>query len=151
MNKEAEALLKQLRECEIKCAEQQDLIKLLEGELKSLNGMLNAAREENRKLAAILVSQSSNVPKPDAPNNKEDDNTKNESSAKSASVEDDECPFADVEDSSKKTTKSKPKAKPKGYKEKLVYECADFLERYSFKAFYNEIAKSIIGQEAELK
>lgn len=39
----------------------------------------------------------------------------------------------------------------KTYKEKVTYECQEFLKTYSFNGFYEKISKDILGQEIGLK
>lgn len=180
--------LDELQGYEIRCAEQEDIIEMLEREIERLNKSLWSVQAENRRLAVMLISQPPTKPTQtpaDPNNNKEDDNKKNESSAKSDKDEstlseetpsdetkntehgdktdedvcpyenDEECPFVDAEDcpyiNEDDPPKEEERPKPKTYKEKLVYECKEFLEKYSFSAFFKAISMDIIGQEEGLK
>lgn len=64
-----------------------------------------------------------------------------------------ECPFVDAEDCPYINEDDPPKEeeKPKTYKEKLIYECKEFIKHYSFSAFFKAISVDIIGQEEGLK
>lgn len=172
MSKELDEMSKELQGYQIRCAEQEDIIEMLEHEIERLNNSLWSVQAENRKLAVMLISKSTVTPNPQSEtpnNNKEDDNEKNESSAESdkdestppeemeTSCVEEECPSPQEPEGSNKFDKNnliqKQDNKPefKNYQEKVAYECQEFLKKYTFTSFYNEISLDIMGQDAELK
>ena len=184
MSKKLDELQQELQGYEIRCAEQEDIIEMLEREIERLNKSLWAVQAENRRLAVMLISQPpvQTGQAPVEPKNKEDDNKKNESSATPESTsseetpsdenkkpensnkqnDEDECPFTDddcpyteddcpfINDEDLPKEKEE-KPKPMTYKEKLVCECTEFIEQYSFLEFYKVISHEILGQEDGLK
>ncbi|MBR2408376.1 MAG: AAA family ATPase [Lachnospiraceae bacterium] len=153
----------ELRQYEIRCAEQQNLIELLEKEVKRLNISLRQAQAHNQRLTAMLLGQppfpesskqSASDTKKEDEENKEPNATPN--TAENASSEDnDSCKGQDDSeepfDFDKYPFPEDNSSEFKSYKEQIAYECQEFLKKYTFPAFYNEISKDIIGQEDGLK
>ena len=169
MSREFEAMLQELQSYQMRCADQEDIIAMLEREINRLNNELKLIQVENQKLTAMVLGQSS--PKPEEvpaavvgePASKKDvDNGTNELNAESGMdgtppeenpIDDNEPGPADDDAVFDKIPPDDEDEKPKfkNYKEKVIHECQEFIKDFTFLAFYNEISKDILGQEEGLK
>jgi len=152
--------LQELHKYQIQCAEQEGLIELLEKEIKRLTTALSHAQAHNRRLTIMLLEQPAAPKQSSAKTKKEDENkepndtTGTEETSppvddnSSRASDDTEEPF-DIEKFPFPLDGAAPSFKT--YKEQVEYECQEFLKKYSFPDFYNEISKEIIGQEDGLK
>ncbi len=152
---------KELHDYQIRCAEQESLIELLEKEVKRLNLSLKLAKDRNRRLTTMLVGpnpftekpvhpasdtqggEEKNV-EPNIPSNTTEGNSSEDSNS-GENQDKEEEPF-DIDKFSPPGNEISPH-KFKSYKEQITFECREFLKNYSFPDFYKEIAKDIIGQE----
>jgi len=154
---------KELHKYQIQCAEQQELIELLEREIERLKNDLKAIHTHNQRLTAMLLKQTpfpeaqnqsvQDIPKKEEKENQEPDDAPGteeisppEDDNSDEDSDDDEEPF----DFDKHPFPESSASKHKSYKEQIAYECQEFLKKYPFPAFYNEISKDIIGQESGL-
>lgn len=152
--------LQELHKYQIQCAEQEGLIEFLEKEIKRLTTALSHAQAHNRRLTIMLLEQPAAPKQSSAKTKKEDENKEPNDTTGT-----EEAP-PPTDDSSGKTSDDTEElfdfekfpfplddAAPsfKTYKEQVAYECQEFLKKYSFPAFYNEISKEIIGQEDGLR